>query len=230
MWGAEPWKKWDANKGIDGSCFTRKRDEHWRSQQAYTFFQQALAGTHCGTNWYEGNAGALGDAHTIPTFKHPAPALLGFDEAIDDYCSQMGGRGVHGHAEACIQANLNILSLYADRVPYNICRNFEWQICAAQGRIPGQGGRTLIFSKAPKELDFFASPRLGHCKGWSPINCERDNGYATDSIFFLEICLYSEVCSNRRELFDLEVGQPWECVFDEQAFWQLSQILQESAG
>ena len=32
-----------------------------------------------------------------------------------------------GHAERCIAANYNILSLYGDRLPYNICRNLEWQ-------------------------------------------------------------------------------------------------------
>eukprot|EP00966_Prymnesium_polylepis_P238653 5519330-Prymnesium_polylepis.2 len=30
--------------------------------------------------------------------------------------------------ERCVKASLNILSLYGDRVPYNVCRNLEWQV------------------------------------------------------------------------------------------------------
>ena len=43
----------------------------------------------------------------------------------------------------------NILSLYGDRVPYNICRNLEWQVCAALNRIPGQGGTDIIAYTPP---------------------------------------------------------------------------------
>ena len=32
------------------------------------------------------------------------------------------------HAGSCLNANLNILSLYGNRVQYNICRNLEWQV------------------------------------------------------------------------------------------------------
>ena len=32
-----------------------------------------------------------------------------------------------GHAGNCIAANINILNLFTARVPYNICRNLEWQ-------------------------------------------------------------------------------------------------------
>ena len=37
---------------------------------------------------------------------------------------------------ACIHAGFNILSLYGNRVPYNICRNLEWQVRAGQGAAP----------------------------------------------------------------------------------------------
>ena len=225
MWGAEPWRKWERGQGLGGSCFTRVRDDHRLEQPANRYFAQTYSGQHCETNWFEGNSGQLGEPHHIPTFHQHAPALLGFDEAIDQYCIGKGGGG--GHAQACIQSSLNILSLYGDRVPYNICRNFEWQVCAAYGRIPGQGDRRIIFSKAPKSLDFLHSPRLGQCSGWSPIDCRGQNGYATDSIFFLEVCLFSQICSNRAELFTLDVGDEWECDFNDNAYWELSEMLME---
>ena len=61
------------------------------------------------------------------------PALFGFDESIDEICADaMRKKGMtpsneFGHAGNCIAANYNILSLYGNRVPYNICRNLEWQ-------------------------------------------------------------------------------------------------------
>ena len=96
----------------------------------------------CGTrNWYTGNEGALGDANTLgpaePKAKHhfkadkEAPALLGFDESIDGYCQNNGGKhdgSASGHAIQCVQAQVNILSLYGDKIPYNTCRNAEWQV------------------------------------------------------------------------------------------------------
>jgi len=122
----------------------------------------------------------------------------------------------------------NILSLYGNRVPYNICRNLEWQVCAAQGRIPGQGGTAIIFAKAPKTLDYSPqSERLGMCTGWSARGyslCKKD-GYATDSIFFLEVCLFNRICRNGRELFAVEPGDVFTCDFDPQRFRELEGIL-----
>ena len=99
----------------------------------------------------QGNPGALGDAGAIPQFSRDAFALLGFDEGIDDYCRSRAPFGYKDflHADRCVAANVNILSLYGvsvlaaslscelslptftvarlflhwqQRVPYNICR------------------------------------------------------------------------------------------------------------
>lgn len=64
----------------------------------------------------------------IPTFVAPAPAVFGFDDDIDAFCStrpstNTGWQGGYGHARNCVESNLNILSLYGKRVPYNSCRN-----------------------------------------------------------------------------------------------------------
>ena len=134
MWAAEAWAKmspdrpacWSVNRVIPASG---KRE----TQDSATFFAETLAGTHCGsTNWYEGNPGALGREGTPPRFRHAeAGALFGFDETIDDFCAgALGGwdrARDYGHAQRCVEANLNILSLYGHRLPYNVCRNLEWQ-------------------------------------------------------------------------------------------------------
>ena len=84
-------------------------------------------------------------------------------------------------------------------------RNLEWVTCGANGLLPGQKGRELIFSKAPKTLEFredYADSRLAMCKGWRPTfrsdipeDCS-DFGYATDSIYYLEVCLFNQVSSS----------------------------------
>ena len=83
--------------------------------------------------------------------------------------------GAGAHAERCVKANLNILSLHGERLPYNICRNLEWQTCAALGKLPGQGtkldgtfSRTIKFAKAPNTLELVRNNRLGVCSGWVP--------------------------------------------------------------
>jgi len=134
-----------------------------------TFFSDTLSGAHCDTNWYEGNNGDLG--RVTPSFAEPAPALLGFDSPIDTYCAAnkppprqaRGQRQHYGHAGECVNANLNILSLYGDRLPYNLCRNLEWMTCAAKGLLPGQGwggqvsraggSREIRFAFRPSDLD-----------------------------------------------------------------------------
>ena len=144
------------------------------------FWISVKKGDVCSRNWYTGNPGNLGAVYGGPTkpFSEPhftaktAPALLGFDENIDDYCLEHGN-GWGGHAERCVRANVNILSLYGDEIPYNVCRNVEWQTCAAMGSLPGQGegrgGNVLRFAKAPRNLQPHKGDRvIGGCYGYHP--------------------------------------------------------------
>lgn len=135
MWAAAPWQQ--RGPPVRGqhqalACWEVKRDDKTRRQSASTFFRETYRGTACRSNWYEGNNGELGEIDHVPMFSgNEAPALLGFDESIDAYCqSRQQGNNLRyfGHAGACVNANTNILSLYGDRVPYNICRNLEWQV------------------------------------------------------------------------------------------------------
>ena len=192
----------------------------------WKYFEDAWQGVDCSRNWYTGNEGPLGlpnggptKTTTHPHFKGPAPALLGFDEAIDRYCESRHGKG--NHAETCVGANVNILSLYGPLIPYNICRNVEWQLCAARGDLPGQGGKKLRFAYAPKNLEPDGGPHpIGQCKGYHPAGCG-NIGYASSDIFYMESCLYSQVCKNRDEFWQLEADEDFECDMDYEGFRQL---------
>lgn len=70
-------------------------------------------GVHPHSKRYVGNPGI----NEPPSYTADAPALFGFDETIDEYCSSHPKEngdyeGGHGHANNCIRSNLNILSLY----------------------------------------------------------------------------------------------------------------------
>lgn len=164
MWSAEPWGRLTQSDGT--ACWMRRRDAPARSMLPSDFFAETLNGTHCNSNWYEGHAGQLGKHWTRPQFTAPAPALIGFDDGIANFCEskarsivrnksplpKKGGR--EGHIKLCMLANLNILNLVAGKVPYNLCRNLEWQVCAAEGKLPGQPrSGEMLFANAPGVLD-----------------------------------------------------------------------------
>lgn len=97
-----------------------------------------------------------------PQFTKNAPALLGFDNSIN----REGKTTDYQHAIGCARANFNILSLYGTKILYNLCRNFEWQLCAAKGALPGQGNKDITFAVAPKDLVISggdSSVALGAC-------------------------------------------------------------------
>ena len=226
MWAAEAWGKMQSGAP---ACWERERDASDMWLQDGVYFREAAEGVDCRSNWYEGNYGKLGQPDSLPTFGDQdadAPALLGFDEDIDGFCWQ---EGCESHAQCCIDKNLNILSLYGTRVPYNLCRNLEWMLCAANGRLPGQVYPTLMFARAPKDLapDGSTGKPLGQCGGWVPNKRPEGGvfGYATEDVFYLEVCMYHHVCSNGDELFELNRGDKFSCKFSQSAFEELEQML-----
>ena len=136
------------------------------------------------------------------------------------------------HADLCGKASLNILSLVdGGELRYNMCRNLEWQVCAARGQLPGQRIPAIKFAVAPKELDLGAnSPRsLGKCGGWHPQEAPSDGvfGYTNDDIYFLEVCVFNEICKNSRQLFSVEADETFMCDFSPARFSELESILRE---
>ena len=215
MWGVESRRQ---NHKGDVACWDRDRFDGWKAQGAETYFSDLLRGTHCGsTNWYEGSSQNHGFFQA-----GDAPALLGYDNDIEQFCEW-----------SCDQHNLNILNLFGG-IQYNQCRNFEWQMCAAMGRLPGQRSPTIIFAKAPSELDISTPKRSGgrpleKCGGYSPAGCWA-GAYANDDIYFLETCLYSMVCANNDELFRVKEREPFHCRVSEAGLRRLQAYLTGSSG
>ena len=88
----------------------------------------------------------------------------------------------------------------------------------------------MRFSYPPGDLDVYdggTGKSLGNCNGWMPDNVNCQNGFATDDIYFLEVCLFSFVCTNNEELFTLSPRDFYVCEFDEAAFDELQELLIE---
>ena len=51
------------------------------------------------------------------------------------------------------------------------------------------------------------------------------NGYASSDVFFLEVCVYSMMCSNRDQLWRLDVEEDWECEMDWEGFQEMRNAL-----
>ena len=86
LWAAKPYAF--RHRG-QPTCFERSRDEEGnRPIDPRVFAEETRNGTHCDVNWYEGNEGLLGAAGRTPYFSNTiAPALFGFDESIDKFCT-----------------------------------------------------------------------------------------------------------------------------------------------
>ena len=225
---------------------------------------------------YEGNPGTLGDFRHLPTFGAPAPALLGFDGDIVDFCERAlkdEDDSDENHAYMCKHVNFNILNLVGSHVPCetpvpfpsvwwhggigdtaatpgpsfarlvgratpirayplpvadSICRNLEWQVCAAKGELPGQVNPHIVFATAPNSLVLDSGHQpLDRCGGWVPPKVRRKGavGWANDDIYFLEVCLFNQICSNGPDLFRLGVGEQFTCDFSTDGFDELRLIL-----
>ena len=141
------------------------------------------------------------------------------------------------HAGVCANSNNNILALWGERLEYSLCRNLEWQTCAALGRLPGQGGVGMRFSYAPGNLDVYdggTGKMLGDCRGWKPpyaakacgaVGAQHTDAYSTDDIYFLEVCIFSFICDNGEELFGLQPGDFYVCQFNGAKFDELADLL-----
>ena len=74
-----------------------------------------------------------------------------------------------------------------------------------------------MFARAPRDLhpDGETGKPLGKCCGFAEESAVARGGlgYSTDDIFYLETCVFSEICSNGAEIFRLRAGQPFACVF-----------------
>ena len=49
--------------------------------------------------------------------------------------------------------------------------------------------------------------------------------YAESDIYYLEVCVVNEICSNRAQLFSLSRGQNFRCQFDAAGYKSMQQAL-----
>ena len=85
-----------------------------------------------------------------------------------------------------------------------------------------------MFAKAPGTLIVSGEDtRLGICSGWVPpwLPAGGEFGYATDDVYYVEVCLFNEICENGAELFDLIDGEPFRCRFSEARLRALQHVL-----
>ena len=216
-----------------GAWVYRKRHEDgcWGGgAQAAAFFASLLSGDACDRNWVKGSAAPQLDDR--PAFTAAAPALLGFDETILDYCSQLLGWDMDGFdgadlndwlATRCVAANRNVLRLLDGAAPWDMCQNLQWQMCALLGRLPMQDGAQVSFATAPRDarLEWWVDPDHTH-PTYKPVA----DGYALSDVYFAELCVTYTLCANRAELWSLDVGEMFVCEFDEPSFWNLARQLQ----
>jgi len=218
------------------------RDEGDEACWSYNsnFFEDALKPEQCKVNWLEGAYGGQWDR---PDFDHDAPAVLGFDGKIWQYCSEVsgiwdwdGGDWNRELAHRCVEANFNILRIMFScpdcvgaRAGWNMCANLQWVLCAVRGLLPGQGSSAEIrFAKPPKELDTRAmdNPDLIEDPGdgwWGEPHWER---YAVSDVFYGEVCVLSTVCRNAWQLFSVNRGETFVCDYNEAGYRELANILQ----
>ena len=83
MWTTEAFARL---KPGEKGCWSRVRDRRRSRQSSRDYFDRALNGSFCETNWFEGHAGPLGEEGNSLHFRRPAPALLGTDASIHSYC------------------------------------------------------------------------------------------------------------------------------------------------
>ena len=100
------------------------------------------------------------------------------------------------------------------------------------GKIPGQGNNDVLLATPPNGLEPHQSPPLGKCAGWRPDDVPRGGlGYANADIYYLEVCLFDQMCDNREELF-ANTGRentPFRCKFNAERFRELERLLSEPA-
>jgi len=122
--------------------------------------------------------------------------------------------------DSCVPAGRNIIRVM-DEPWWAMCTNIEWQACLMQGMLPGQVANEAQFARAPKWLNL--------AEFWSPLDpCRTGDcnlGFATSDVYFWEVCYFNHACSNREELFRMDVGQTFTCEFDVNAYRELQSIL-----
>ena len=194
------------------------------------FFEELNAGAHCLDNWYAGSHNVTGRL-----MQAGGDALIGFDNSIDRACiqglplSQHAGFSERGRASSCMMANFSILSLHNERVmPYNGCRNIEWLVCAAMGRLHRQQHIRLavnVLALTP----LLGVHRIGGIGGYTGPKVRMHTTYSTDDAFYLELCLLGHICTNGHLLFSPQTAKTFrfQCNFSAAKLAELEPLIRQ---
>lgn len=105
---------------------------------------------------------------------------------------------------------------------------FPWQVCAARGLLHGQNSRKIRFALDLERVELSdddRNPSFGVCSGWTDVGCDMATRFANDDIFFLEVCIFSHICSNNEHLFEMNTGEDFECDLSFDGFTRLRDLL-----
>lgn len=199
MWGERGFKKrYPGERGC------------WGDAGSASFFDgvRELTGARaprCDRNWFEGSlVGTGGLSAGRPAFSaREAPALMGFDDTIRDFCNEKIGYVFpgpidHAIAAGCVEGGYNIMRVAQG---WSMCMNLEWLLCATRGLLPGTGDtRTIYFAVAPRSLKF-DDKALDNKGAW----------YNSGIVFYLEVCMLTQVCTNADELLRAQRGEAFVC-------------------
>ena len=232
MWGQRGFKK--RVPGEQG-CWGK------RGQSSLEFFDvvrhlNGPTAPKCNRNWFEGSDPPLGIPSSRPNFpRGGGAALMGFDETIQRTCNARLARqrgepgyvypGQRGHAIAhgCVEAGMNVMRVAGGA--WDMCANLEWLVCATRGQLPGQYGdgaprnRKIYFATEPGSLRT-SEGTLRNSGAW----------YNSDSVFYIEVCLLSQICRNGDELLRTQGDKPFICDLGDavsrgRAAWSLHKAL-----
>ena len=197
MRGTKLWSMWD---DVSWGARPPGKPGCWSGRGGSQFFADAFAGGHCDRNWLEGWV------DEGPTFTADAPALMGKDPAILEFCLRKLGRWRKiwfakdaELARACMDANQNVLRVHSRERPWDICSNFEFVACAARGNLPRQGLARIEFATAPGSLPI------------DDLQNDKTDQYRMEDVLYLEVCILNELCANNQRLFALQAGEGFLC-------------------
>ena len=92
-----------------------------------------------------------------------------------------------------------------------MCQNLEWQLCALQGKLPGQGSRHVSFATPPAalRLEWWEQPSTHPTFPCSGTWCN-PSGFTVGDVYFAEVATAFALCANRAALFALKAGELFE--------------------
>ncbi len=82
----------------------------------------------------------------------------------------------------------------------------------------------MLFANAPSRLPvhpWVADDRRADCSGAANSSA----GYTVRDVFFLELCVFRQICSNGADVFRLRAGEPFHCRFSHKGFTELQNLL-----